>query len=137
MQAQVADLLKRKKTRVTVARNAIIDVVFADIKPVSAPKILDTLRENNILVNKTTVYRELMFLVNNKILKQVYITPNIIHYESAFLPHHHHLICNNCGGVQEVDCVVDTTKLLQKVNDKGFDVNNHRFELYGTCANCH
>src|SRR3989338_238340 len=131
MQARAIALLRGENARMTHARKAIVDLVFSLNSPIS---VLKGLAKKDIGVNKTTVYRELSYLVKSNILKEVFIKPNSIHYESALLPHHHHLICNNCGSVEEVDCVINERKLLQKIKSKGFDLKTHKFELYGTCA---
>ena len=47
--------------------------------------------------------------------------------------HHHHFICQKCGRVYEVKL-----DLSQIINDQlsGFEITDHRFELYGICAQC-
>ena len=128
-------LLKEKKARITKAREAILKVVLA-YGPISANKVLIKLGKAGLNVNKTTVYRELAFLLRNNVLKEVYLEAGIVHYESALLPHHHHLVCNNCGSVEEIDCVLDQPALVKKTKSKGFLLQTHKFELYGRCANC-
>ena len=120
----------------TRARKAIVDLVFSLSSPVSAASVLGDLAKRDIIVNKTTVYRELSFLVKNNILKEIFIKSSLVLYESALLPHHHHLVCVSCGSIDEVDCVVDEKKLQAKVKSKKFNLENHRFELYGTCVTC-
>ena len=137
MQVEPIALLRKKNARITRARSAIVNTIFSEDKPISAPRILVKLQKESASVNKTTVYRELSFLVKSDILREVFLRPNIIHYESALLPHHHHLVCNNCGKIEGVDCVVDEAKLLLKTKPRGFKLENHKFEMYGACVNCH
>lgn len=129
-------LLKNENARMTRARSAVISAVYGSKAPVSAPKIISILNRRGIDINKTTVYRELSFLVEKKVFKEVFLRPNIVHYESALLPHHHHLVCNDCGSVEEVDCVVSEKELSKKMKEKGFSIKNHKFEMYGVCARC-
>lgn len=136
MQARVLHFLHTKNARITRAREAIIDIIFSKRKPLSAAEVISNLKRKNVFVNKTTVYRELDFLLKNGLLKPVFLKPGTVHYESAFLPHHHHLVCDTCGSIAEIDCVVDEQKLLQKIKTNGFEVKQHKFELYGTCTNC-
>lgn len=136
MQDQALNLLHNRNARITRAREAIIGIIFSETKPVSAPEIINNLKNKHVLVNKTTVYRELDFLRKNGILKTVFLKPGKLHYESAFLPHHHHLVCDTCGSISEIGCVVDEQKLLQKIRTKGFEIKQHKLELYGTCTNC-
>ena len=47
--------------------------------------------------------------------------------------HHHHLICESCGGVSEFEeCPIDP-RLLQ---DMDFEVTSHSLEIYGRCTDC-
>src|SRR5690554_6354407 len=113
--------LKSIGARITPARKVILEIVFGEEVPMSAIDIQEKLEKRNVKVNKTTVYRELDYLLHQGILKLVYLVPGIAHYESASLPHHHHLVCDNCGKVEEVDCVIDQAMLLKKTDKKGFN----------------
>jgi Fur family ferric uptake transcriptional regulator len=47
--------------------------------------------------------------------------------------HHHHLICESCGGVSEFErCPLD----LRRLKGVDFEVNSHTLEIYGRCADC-
>lgn len=136
MHSQATELLKTRRARLTRARKAIVDIFLSGSSPIGAKAILTELEKRDIKVNKTTVYRELSFLTANNILREIFIKPNMVQYESALLPHHHHLVCNSCGKVSEVDCVIDEQKMLSAIKTKGFSVKTHKLELYGICVNC-
>ena len=47
--------------------------------------------------------------------------------------HHHHLICESCGGVSEFDrCPLD----LRRLEGVDFEISSHTLEIYGRCAGC-
>jgi Fur family ferric uptake transcriptional regulator len=47
--------------------------------------------------------------------------------------HHHHLICESCGGVSEFeDCPLD----LRRLKGMNFEIGSHTLEIYGRCAGC-
>ena len=47
--------------------------------------------------------------------------------------HHHHLICESCGGVSEFErCPLD----LGRLRGMDFEVSSHTLEIYGRCAAC-
>lgn len=127
-------LLHDKKVRLTTSRAAIIDLIYKSQAPVSAPEILQRLAKNNLKVNKTTVYRELAFLVKNGIACEVYLSPELVHYESALLPHHHHLVCDNCGSVEEIS--VDESILAGIMKKSRFTIKRHTMEFFGLCPRC-
>jgi len=122
--------------KITDVRRAIVDVFSTTNKPLSAGKLYELLRVNKHSLNKTTIYREIQFLLDNNYLTEVFLTPKEKSYESADLIHHHHLVCNNCGKVDTVtNCLV---KELEKhiLKTKGFRIEKHNLEFYGICAAC-
>ena len=47
--------------------------------------------------------------------------------------HHHHLICESCGGVFEFEkCPLD----LRRLKGVDFEISSHTLEIYGRSAGC-
>ena len=47
--------------------------------------------------------------------------------------HHHHLICESCGGVSEFErCPLE----LRRLRGVDFEISSHTLEIYGRCAGC-
>ncbi len=134
MTFNVDKLLRDTDLRNTPARRAIVGLIHKAARPVSAPEIMLNLEKENLLVNKTTVYRELAFLVKKHIVCEVYLKPDLVHYESALLPHHHHLVCDNCGRVEEIQ--MDESALLSFIKKTKFKVKRHSLEFFGLCPKC-
>jgi Fur family ferric uptake transcriptional regulator len=128
--------LQDKKCRITKVRQEIVKI-FSDYSvPLSANRVEELLSGAGIGANKTTIYRELQFLLSKGYLTEVYLFPKEICYESSDLKHHHHLVCDRCGNVDNVtDCLVK--KLGKDVyKKKGFKIKRHTLEFYGICAKC-
>lgn len=119
--------------RITLVRSQIIKIISASDQPLSAGQILNLLP---VRANKTTVYRELKFLHNHGLLTPVDINPKVRSYESSELSHHHHLICETCGRIQDVTNCLDKKILTQIRLQKGFLVHRHSLEFYGLCLMC-
>lgn len=49
---------------------------------------------------------------------------------------HHHLICSECGRVEDVDCVVGAAPCLTPSDSHGFDIHVAEITFWGTCATC-
>ncbi|QQS39474.1 transcriptional repressor [Candidatus Woesebacteria bacterium] len=137
---QVYDLLKIKERKLTKTRKAMIGMFFTNHTLLSAPEIIKLLKKQNINVNKTTVYRELAFLLDYGIIKEIILKSNMTFYEQAFLPHHHHMVCSSCGATDEFksDELAETLKKIEAgIEKKGFKVSEHSLEFYGLCTKCH
>lgn len=128
--------LQDKGHRITKVREEVVGLFSNTNKPLSAKDVETKVRESGLSVNKTTIYRELQFLLRNGYLTEVYLHPKQVSYESSELKHHHHLVCNDCGSIDNVtNCLVkDLGGDVYK--KKGFKINRHTLEFYGTCANC-
>jgi Fe2+ or Zn2+ uptake regulation protein len=120
-----------------VAKNEklVLQIIEKAERPVSVSDI-----RADLAVNKTTVYRNIEKLLLQNKIKEVNILPHITHYESADLPHHHHLTCRDCGEVREIETreLEDSMqKLEKKMMRIGFAVEQHNLEFYGLCQDCH
>jgi Fur family ferric uptake transcriptional regulator len=49
---------------------------------------------------------------------------------------HHHLVCDVCGSVQDVDCAVGMPPCMQPATDADFVVREAEVTFWGTCASC-
>ena len=78
-----------------------------------------------------TIYRTLDLLSGIGVVRRLELGDGP-RYELAE-DHHHHLICESCGGVAGFEeCPIDA-RLLQAID---FEVASHSFEIYGRCADC-
>src|SRR5688572_28809140 len=83
-------------------------------------------------VGLVTVYRALDLLSELGLVRRLDLGDGP-RYELAE-DHHHHLICEGCGGITEFErCPVELQGLPQ-LGD--FEVRAHSLEVYGTCAAC-
>lgn len=122
---------RRTRTRQTVLR------LFADNHaPLSVPDLLSKSPEL-AGVNKTTLYREVDFLSQQNILVPVHLGDGKTSYELAGRAHHHHLICEDCGRVDDVTLTKELEyeqARLAKLHH--FSIRRHALEFFGRCANC-
>lgn len=128
--------LQDKGHRITKVRQEVVKIFSENSIPLSANQIEEMLPKAGLVVNKATIYRELQFLSKNGYLMEVYLHPNEVSYESAELKHHHHLVCDSCGSIDNV-----TNCLVQELEEdvykkKGFRIKRHTLEFYGICAKC-
>ncbi|NCN99547.1 transcriptional repressor [Candidatus Falkowbacteria bacterium] len=122
--------------RQTKTRRGVL-LVLKNSQPLAAPEILDILKENNIVVNKTTVYRELDFLLNKKVIAEVILKDGLKRYELQVPEHGHHLICLQCQKIERVALDNDLDKQEKAITrSRGFKVLNHSLEFYGLCRHC-
>lgn len=133
----IVQQLKSQGHRITKARSAIIESLMESKSPVWVGELDEKLKSGGVKVNKTTLYRELDFLLAQKIVKEIQFGEDKKRYELAESAHHHHLVCINCKRVEDIDLQNDLSKQEEIIKKtKNFRVINHSLEFFGLCRNC-
>ncbi len=134
----ILNSLESQGYRLTKARRALLSVLFQSRVPLSVPEILRRMKEDGVMVNKTTVYRELENLARLGAVQTIQLSDRKQHYELASREHHHHLVCIGCERVEEVD--VEEKSILQEEESlrqkSGFAILRHSLEFFGLCKRC-
>jgi Fur family ferric uptake transcriptional regulator len=132
--------LQKSSCRITKVRKKILQIFLNSKKPINIREINVLLKGRKVKVNKTTVYREIAFLVKQNLIKEIYIESGIAHFELTNLPHHHHLICSVCKSIDKVDTPQiekEVKKFIGLISRRrGFRTTDHSLEFHGTCVNC-
>jgi len=132
--------------RITLGRQAILDVLSKANKHLSAEDIYMKVHPKYPNIGLTTIYRTLDILANVGLLYKFDFGDGRARYELAEGPkgayHHHHLICTGCKRVidytdfidEEIELLNQTENGLSKKYD--FKITNHLIQFYGLCKEC-
>jgi Fe2+ or Zn2+ uptake regulation protein len=123
-------------SRLTPARKAIFAFFEKQNEPVDYGQILEYLEENNLIVNKTTVYRQLDSLLNKGLIQELDFGEGKKRYELS-KTHHHHLVCLGCNNIQCVELsenFINQETIINKKTD--FKITGHMLEFFGYCSVC-
>jgi len=128
--------LQEVSLKATPARIAVMKFLESVDKPVDVNSILDYLRQRDIDTNPATIFRMMNDFLQKGITKQIQFQEGKARYELSNKGHHHHLICTNCGKVEEVEG--DFLKSMEEkiYKDKKFRVKDHSLEFFGLCVDC-
>ncbi len=119
----------------TQARSAIYDFLIRSSSPVDVNQIIGFLRSKKLNTNKVTIYRNLDTLCKNGLLEKLEFGEGKFRYEFK-KNHHHHLICTNCGKIEDVSGEY-LSEIERKIkSENGFLIKSHVLEFYGLCRNC-
>ena len=130
--------LREKGKRLTPVRSSLVRLFETRHGPFSAPELIACLIKQGLRVNKTTVYRELEFLLNHAVVREVNLGERQARYELADPGHHHHhLVCLKCREVDMINLPNDLETHERAIKKtKGFAVSRHALEFFGLCAQC-
>lgn len=128
-------LLRQAGLRSTVQRLAVLDAIAGAPDAVTAQELHFRLRERGERAGLTTVYRTLSALADAGVLD---------HFESGGeqsfrlcgAEHHHHLVCLDCGSVEEVEGAEVEAWVERTARRRRFRVASHRADIYGRCRKC-
>lgn len=137
--------LKERGYRLTGPRRALLKLLTSATAPLSIQEMHAAVNgrtdreEGEEEVNLVTVYRFANLLVDLRLARRVEFGQGYYRYEREEPqdgPHHHHLICQICGRVEDfLGCLVpEMVRRLEE--ERGFRVERHELELYGTCTAC-
>jgi Fur family ferric uptake transcriptional regulator len=132
--------------RLTVPRQAILDVLSKTIKHLSAEDIYLEVHKVYPAIGLTTVYRTLELLVRTGLVFKFDFGDGRARYELSEGPksigHHHHLVCTGCGRIVDYTDFINEEIELLKQTEKGlsrkykFKITNHLIQFYGLCYKC-
>jgi Fur family transcriptional regulator, ferric uptake regulator len=126
------NLLKEKGLKSTNARVAVLDFLEEQRNPTDVYSIAEEL---NQVADQATIYRILEILTKNGIVNRLEFGEGKYRYELQ-RDHHHHMICENCGSIEDVEGAF-VEELEKEIKDKkGFRVKSHSLEFFGICSDC-
>lgn len=132
--SRVLRQLSERGFRETDARRAIVDTVLNKDGQFTARQLHDGLRRWG--VGRATVFRTLDLLVELGVLNRLHIDGRCSAYIVCADQHHHHLVCERCGAVQEIsDARVERAVRAMAV-ESGFRAREHHLEIVGICKSC-
>lgn len=133
---KLLNTVKEKGGRITKTRRLLFSVLIKSGQPLSSSEILSKLKKDIPSLNRSTIYRELMFLCSNDILKEVMISGRPPLYEVAS-GHCHHLVCKRCQKVKAIEMDKHLEEAEKKIGrQEGFKITDHSLEFYGLCSEC-
>lgn len=133
------EFLSTQGKRLTRERETIIDEVYSSHEHFIPDEIVDRLahRKDSKRVSRSTIYRTVAQLEEAGLLRKVARKDDSYVYEHDYgYPQHDHLICSQCGELEEFTNN-DISELLKEVAEKhNFLMDGHRLEVHGVCSNC-
>lgn len=133
---QIVHYLKQVGERITMPRQAVIQALCELNGHQTTQSIEQHLVDQGISVPEPTVYRVLQWLKNLGLVSQTDLGQSGTVYELLSVPLHHHLVCLECGRVQDLDdAAIDPLRsYLQETY--GFEPRMDHMAIFGLCQAC-
>ena len=128
------DDLKSNGLKATVPRLKILEIFQQGTqRHMTAEDVYRHLLLQHVDIGLATVYRVLMQFEQANILKRSHFENERAVYELNEGEHHDHLICLDCGRVEEFHNEEIEALQVQVAKRQGFEIADHALSLYAHC----
>ena len=134
---QVEEFLRNRRYKLTGARKEIIRILNESNRPLSVQEVHQQLSDTT--ADLASVYRTINLLCELGVITKLDFQEKLYRYElsDTFVPHHHHLICKQCGSIENIFESCLPKGFEEKIRKhSGFEVESHVLEFYGMCQAC-
>lgn len=136
MSRTTAARLRDAGERVTRQRLVVAEALGSLGRQVSAQELFERLRERVPGIGRATVFRTLEALVASGVARRLERGGHVYGYVACRPEHHHHLACDRCGRVEEIDEAFVAPVAERVSSELGFRIDDGRVDFYGLCATC-
>ncbi|MDB6040821.1 MAG: zur [Verrucomicrobiales bacterium] len=122
--------------RLTLIRRAILGLLAKHLSPVNI-EILSHEEELKGRCDTTTIYRMLMMLKDQRIVRQVNVRHRVRHFVlnvpgESFA----YLICRSCGLIKHLDSFEGEAAMKHQIAARGYTDLSYELEFHGLCPAC-
>ena len=128
--------LKNEKIKLNKNRKDILWALDKHESPLTAEQIYENLKNEDNKISLSTVYRNLTFFCDRKIIKKTMLDSATAVYEIDKQKCTHHLICEGCAKIQIIEKCPINKEWEDLAESYGFNITRHNIEIFGKCADC-
>lgn len=139
-------LLQSGGYKLTTQRQAVLEVTIKNRdKHLSVEEIFAELKRADFRIGLATVYRSMKLFEKIGLVRNMAASDGGLRYQiidPQEEQEHHHLICEICGDVIDIQNTIDGSNYLLELFareaffDKGFSITRQKIQFYGKCKKC-
>jgi Fur family transcriptional regulator, ferric uptake regulator len=134
--SSIASRLRAMGQRATPQRLLILSAFERPGEHLTADEVYCRVVERAPVVNRSTVYRTLELFRDSGIITETDLGGGVRQYELLDQDRHHHLVCQGCGAIIEIDDDL-VEPLRQAIAERhGFHAEIDHLALFGHCSAC-
>jgi Fur family ferric uptake transcriptional regulator len=122
--------------RKTAARRLVTEILEATATPLSLRELHERVQEQLPTTAFSTIFRLAERLQKEGRITRVDWRERGSRFEWAERPHHHHIVCSDCGhtvDIADADLGFNERRIETRT---GFRIRHHSIEIEGTCSDC-
>jgi len=131
-------LLRTNNLKYTKQRELILEIIYNNDGHFTPEDIYNLIKQTypTVKLGIATVYRTLTLLEESGIVSSISFGVQGKKYEFGLTEHHDHLVCMECGGIEEfIDETIE--KRQEEIAKKhNFEMRDHIMKIVGICQAC-
>ena len=128
--------LSRQGYRLTPQRMMILSAIENSDNHISAEEIYAQVVARYPNVNISTVYRTLELLKRLGLVTETDLGEGRVRYHPREKGHHHHLVCQECGAIIDLDESLLAPLKSALLREYKFSADLRHLAILGRCVNC-
>ena len=133
--AELAELLRKRGLRATSQRVVMHRLLRDTERHVSAEELLSEASERLPGVSLPTVYATLELFEQLGVVRRVNGGGGTLLWDTR-ADTHHHMICRNCGRIEDLETPLDLERVRRSAARAGFEPDRAEVVVSGLCAKC-
>jgi len=133
--SDLTDLLRERGMRVTSQRLLIERALRDHGGHLSAEQVHELVEPSLPGVTQQTVYSTLALLTELGVARRVAAPGASARFETR-IDDHHHMVCQRCGAIEDLDARVPVGRAMGAARDAGFIPDSASVTVLGLCAAC-
>ncbi|MFI2287320.1 Fur family transcriptional regulator [Streptomyces niveus] len=132
-----SDSLRKKGLRNTSQRRAVLAALHGF--PHSTASDVEArvgAAETSAGMSRQGLYNVLEDLTGAGLIRRIEPAGSPTRYELRVGDNHHHLVCRQCGLIEDVDCATGVAPCLEPVGRTGFAIEEAEITWWGLCVRC-
>ena len=128
--------LKERNHRLTPQRLAVLKILAAGEEHPSIERIYEQIRPDFPMTSLATVYKTVTLFKEMDEVLELGFNNGGNRYDGSKPYPHPHLICTQCGAIEDLE--VDALRGIphQVAQDTGYRIVSHRLDFFGICPKC-
>ncbi len=135
MHTDLAEEIRAAGLRVTRGRLEVLGLL-ENAPHSDAESIHGLLTDIDPDVSIQSVHNILSALASAGLVRRIEPAKSPARYERRLGDNHHHVVCTECGAIEDVDCVVGHAPCLSPSSTSGFMIATAEVNFWGVCPEC-